>query len=147
MNIRLNLPTFLLESIFSQTKQIIFTVTKFSSPIYNSLITNETYSKQLQETLQKQAQNDLSDALSMSSEKLLQEHIDAWSSIWQSGFSISRSLAPSVMNGDVINRTIYYILCSTPSLLYDLKLNEVRKQEINRSLFQIDQCYQSHSTL
>jgi hypothetical protein len=97
--------------------------------------------------LQKQAKDDLNEVLSIPPKKLLKEHTDAWSSIWESGFSISRSLAPSAMNGDVINRTIYYVLCSTPSPLYTLKTNDTERTELQRSLFQIDKCYESHSTL
>lgn len=97
--------------------------------------------------MQKQVKDEMSDALSVPSARLLKEHTDTWSSIWQSGFSISRSLAPSAMNGDVINRTMYYILSSNPALIYDVNLNEEKRNEINQSLFQVDQCYESHSTL
>ncbi|CAF3573637.1 unnamed protein product [Rotaria sp. Silwood1] len=131
----------------SQNKQIILTVIKYSPSIPDDLLRNQTYRKQWQKTLEKQAKDDLSEALSISFKELLKEHIDTWSSIWQSGFSISHSLAPSVMNGDVINRTIYYVLCSTPSPLYDLNLDETKKNELNQSLFQIDGCFESHSTL
>ncbi|CAF4389031.1 unnamed protein product, partial [Adineta steineri] len=51
------------------------------------------------------------------------------------------------MNGDIINRTIYYVICSTPSPIYELNINETKRNELNQSLFQIDQCYESHSTL
>ncbi|CAF1211326.1 unnamed protein product [Adineta steineri] len=130
-----------------QDKQVILTVTKYSQILTDDLLSNTTYFKQLQNTLQKQAKDELSEALAISPKILLKEHIDTWSLIWQSGFSISRSLAPSVMNGDVINRTIYYVLCSTPSPLYDLNLEETQRNKFNQSLFQIDQCYESHSTL
>ncbi|CAF2531404.1 unnamed protein product [Rotaria sp. Silwood2] len=130
-----------------QSKQTILTVVKYSPLIQLDSLLNKTYSTQWQNTLQKQAKDDLSEALSISFNKLLKEHIDTWSSIWQSGFSISRSLAPSVMNGDIINRTIYYVLCSTSSPLYDLNLSETKKNEFSQSLFQIDRCYESHSTL
>lgn len=133
--------------IYSQDRQIIYTVTKYSSPLSDESLRNKTYVKEWQTILQTQAQKDLTEALSLSSKKLLNEHIDTWSSIWESGFSISHSLAPTAMNGDVINRTLYYVLSSTPSPLYDIHLNETKKQEFNRSLFQIDQCYESHSTL
>ncbi|CAF0920709.1 unnamed protein product [Rotaria sordida] len=131
----------------SQEKQIIFTVVKFSSILSENSLLNKTYIEQLQEQLQQQAKNDMLDALSISSIRLLQEHINTWSLIWQSGFSISRSLAPSTMNGDIINRTVYYILCSTSAPLYELNINETKRNEFNQSLFQVDQCYESHSTL
>ncbi|CAF1169033.1 unnamed protein product [Rotaria sordida] len=131
----------------SQEKQIIFTVVKFSSILSENSLLNKTYIEQLQEQLQQQAKNDMLDALSISSIRLLQEHINTWSLIWQSGFSISRSLAPSTMNGDIINRTVYYILCSTSAPLYELNIDETKRNEFNQSLFQVDQCYESHSTL
>ena len=134
-------------SPFSQMKRTILTVTKFSPYIPNDALKNVTYSQEWQTRLQQQAKEELSDALSVSSKQLLDEHIDAWSSLWQSGFSISRSLAPSAINGDVLNRTMYYVLCSIPSPLFDRKINETNAKELNQTLFQIDQCYQSHSTL
>jgi hypothetical protein len=134
---------FIRNRLFSQDKQIVLTVMKFS-PLLSD---NKTLHKQWQETLQTQARDELSEALSISPKKLLNEHINTWSSIWQSGFSISRSFAPSVINGDVINRTIYYVLCATPSPLYDLKIDQEKNLKLNQSLFQIDQCYDSHSTL
>jgi hypothetical protein len=134
-------------SFYSQDKQIILTVTKFSPPLSDDLLHNISYSKQWQTILQTQAKEDLIEALSLTTKQLLKEHINTWLSIWQSGFSISRSLAPSAMNGDIINRTIYYVLCSTPSPLYDLKVDEAKRNEFHQSLFQINQCYESHSTL
>ncbi|CAF3440943.1 unnamed protein product [Rotaria socialis] len=130
-----------------QSKETILTVIKYSSLIHVDSLLNGTYVKDWESKLQKQAKDDLSKALAISFENLLKEHIDTWSSIWQSGFSISRSLAPSVMNGDVINRTIYYVLCSTPSPLYDLQVSDTQRMELNQTLFQIDRCYESHSTL
>ncbi|CAF5190873.1 unnamed protein product [Rotaria magnacalcarata] len=131
----------------SQRKETILTVIKYSSLIHVDSLLNDTYAKDWEIKLQKQAKDDLFEALSISFENLLKEHIDTWSSIWQSGFSISRSLAPSIMNGDVINRTIYYVLCSTPSPLYDLQVSDTKRMELNQTLFQIDRCYESHSTL
>jgi hypothetical protein len=108
---------------------------------------NKTLFKQWQDKLQQQAKNEMSDALSISTIRLLKEHIDTWSLIWESGFTISRSLAPSALNGDIINRTIYYVLCSTPSPIYDLNIEQTKRNELNQGLYQIDQCYESHSTL
>ena len=120
---------------------------KFSPLLTEASLANQSYFQQWQEKLQTQAKEDLIEALSVSPTRLLKDHVDAWSAIWQSGFSISRSLAPSTMNGDALNRTMYYVLCATPSPLYDLKVDETKRTEFNQSLFQIDQCYESHSTL
>ncbi|UJR37786.1 hypothetical protein I4U23_030477 [Adineta vaga] len=131
----------------SLEKQTILTVVKFSQPLTKTSILNETYFDEWKNRLQKQAKEDMASALSISTVRLLKEHINTWSSIWQSGFRISRSLAPSAMNGDIINRTIYYVLCSTPSPIYEFNIDEVKRNEFNQSLFQMDQCYESHSTL
>ena len=128
-------------------KRIVYTITKFSPLLSDESLRNKTYVKHWQTTLQTQAKDDLTEILAIPSTTLLKDHVNTWSSIWQSGFSISRSLAPSVINGDVINRTMYYILSSTPSPLYDLTIDEKQKNELTQSLFQIDQCYESHSTL
>jgi hypothetical protein len=131
----------------SLEKQTLLTVVKFSPLLSENSLLNKTHFQQWCDKLRKQAKEDMSDALTISSARLLKEHTDVWSSIWKTGFTISRSLAPSAMNGDVINRTMYYVLCATPAPLYDTKLDEIKRVEFNQSLFQIDQCYESHSTL
>ncbi|CAF3353530.1 unnamed protein product [Rotaria socialis] len=131
----------------SLEKQTILTVVKFSSVLLENSLLNKTYVQELQQELQTQAKSDMSDALSISAIRLLKEHTSTWSLIWESGFSISRSLAPSTMNGDIVNRTIYYVLCSTSAPLYELKVDENKTAEFTHSLFQVNQCYESHSTL
>lgn len=131
----------------TREKRTIYTITKFSPLLSDESLQNKTYLENWQITLQKQAKADLTDVLTIPTTNLLKEHINTWSSIWQSGFSISRSLAPSVINGDVINRTMYYVSASTPSPLYDSTIDDKLKNELTQSLFQIDQCYEGHSTL
>ncbi|CAF0867941.1 unnamed protein product [Didymodactylos carnosus] len=131
----------------SDDKFTLYLITKFSSLLSDNLMANDTYVRQYTQTLQKQAKEDMISALQSSIFKLRKEHIDAWNSIWHSGFSISRSLAPQATNGDIINRTLYYILCSTPAPLYDLRLNETKREELKQNLYQTDRCYDEHSTL
>ena len=133
--------------LFSQDKYVILTVAKFSPILHNDKLRNTTFLNRWKTTLQKQATDELGEVLEIKPKSLLNDHVQTWTSIWQSGFSISHSLAPSAMNGDVINRTIYYVLSSTPSPLYDSKLDDTLRIEYNQSLFQIDRCYEGHSTL
>ena len=128
-------------------RRTIYTITKFSPLLSDESLRNKTALNQWQMSLQTQAKDELTAVLAIPYTDLFKEHLSAWSSIWESGFSLSRSLAPSAINGDVINRTVYYILSSTPSPLYDLKIDEKQKNELTQSLFQIEQCYESHSTL
>lgn len=120
---------------------------KFSPLLSEESTSNKTYFDQWKEKLETQAKEDMAEAVKLSSARLFKEHIEVWASIWQSGFTISRSLAPSAMNGDMINRTMYYVLCATPAPLYDMKIDQEKRNEFNQSLYQIDQCYESHSTL
>ena len=137
---------FLSSSIRSMQK-LILTITKYSSTYHDDSFHNETWIKQIQVDLEQQAKKELNEVVSISSTKLFDEHRKTWSSIWQSGFSISRSLAPSAMNGDVINRTLYYILSTTPAPLHASKIDENKRKQIQETLFHIDRCYESHSTL
>ena len=120
---------------------------KFSPPLTEDFSSNKTYFDQWNEKLKTQAKAELSEALIISPVVLFKEHLETWESIWKTGFSLSRSLAPSVINGDVINRTMYYVLSTAAAPLYEFKSNETRREELQRTLFQIDQCYESHSTL
>lgn len=91
---------------------------------------------------------------------LQQYHEHAWEKIWSSGFSISHSHAPNVVNGYQINATLYYMLSQRPMLLPNQSnqqsnsilenfSNELTNLEtINRSLiYRPDRCYNGHSTL
>ena len=111
---------------FSRFQKMFFNIVKYSSKMNLA-------------ELEQQAKDELIDLIRSSSDSLFIEHRSIWSSLWQSYFSISRSYAPSAINGDVINRTIYYVVCSSPASFYKKKLNE--------TLFRIDRCYESHSTL
>lgn len=107
-------------------EKTLFNIVKFSSEI------NST-------ELERRAKDDLIEILRLSSNTLIEEHRTSWASIWRSFFSISRSYAPSTINGDAINRTIYFLLSSSPL--------SIRQSKTNESLFHFDRCYESHSTL
>ncbi|XP_003375752.1 putative HEAT repeat-containing domain protein [Trichinella spiralis] len=68
---------------------------------------------------------------------IIEEHTQAWNQLWNSGLSISYSKAPNGLNGDMINGTMYYILCH-----YELQ-SDNSMEFSNRP----SHCYSSHSTL
>ncbi|KRZ93673.1 Uncharacterized protein T08_11889 [Trichinella sp. T8] len=68
---------------------------------------------------------------------IIEEHTQAWNQLWNSGLSISYSKAPNGLNGDMINGTMYYILCH-----YVLQ-SDNSMEFSNRP----SHCYSSHSTL
>lgn len=53
---------------------------------------------------------------------LLRHHTESWHTLWQSGFGMSQSKAEGSLNGDVINATIYYILCHKTSIPSEISL-------------------------
>nr|KAG5709089.1 hypothetical protein BaRGS_028545 [Batillaria attramentaria] len=67
--------------------------------------------------------------------------------LWESGFSISHSKAAGVLNGDKINRTIYYVLSNVPAPMHDLSTTKKDRLAIEKVLYYPDRCYQGHSTL
>ncbi|WAR01691.1 K2013-like protein [Mya arenaria] len=67
--------------------------------------------------------------------------------LWQSGFSISYSLAADALNGDKINSTIYYVLSNVPAPLHDPKTNPEVALDLKKTLHYPDQCYKEHTSL
>ncbi|UXI18051.1 transcriptional repressor protein YY1-like [Sarcoptes scabiei] len=89
---------------------------------------------------------------------LQQYHEFSWEHLWSSGFSISHSHAPKIVNGYQINATIYYMLSQRPmilpkksnSLVENLSndlFNSVNLETatLNRT-YKPDRCYHGHST-
>ena len=69
------------------------------------------------------------------------------SQLWGSGFSISHSKAAGVVNGDKVNRTIYYVLSNVPAPMHDLTTSRKERLAIEKVLYYPDRCYEDHYTL
>lgn len=68
--------------------------------------------------------------------------------LWQSGFSISRSLAVGSVNGDRINSTMYYMLSQARAPLLEQRgVNVEEIQQVKKQLYFPDRCYEGHHTL
>uniref|UniRef100_A0A5S6QW31 Uncharacterized protein n=1 Tax=Trichuris muris TaxID=70415 RepID=A0A5S6QW31_TRIMR len=82
----------------------------------------------------------LASAASIAEDHSYDQHLKAWQQLWISGFSISHSRAPTSINGDLINATIYYLLSSYPLVQ--------GQQNYNAPLsVRPHHCYSSHTTL
>ncbi|XP_052801040.1 uncharacterized protein KIAA2013 homolog [Mya arenaria] len=97
--------------------------------------------------LQNACKQELEAALKIDSETLRSEHVGIWRKLWQSGFSISYSLAADALNGDKINSTIYYVLSNVPAPLHDPKTNPEVALDLKKTLHYPDQCYKEHTSL
>ncbi|VDP37923.1 unnamed protein product [Soboliphyme baturini] len=77
-------------------------------------------------------------------ESLQKEHVDLWRKTWESGFEISRSLAPHVLNSDVINATLYVMISHSPVLLHK---SASSSDDVFPFEYQPHHCYSAHNTL
>ena len=82
---------------------------------------------------------------------LLRYHTESWHELWKSGFGISESKAEGALNGDVINATIYYILCQKSSSSIDSTAfkapTDMDASKTNFLLNHPDRCYANLPTL
>ncbi|KAK7500506.1 hypothetical protein BaRGS_00008413 [Batillaria attramentaria] len=97
--------------------------------------------------LASQVEQDMIKGLGFADKHLRQQHARVWGKLWESGFSISHSKAAGVLNGDKINRTIYYVLSNVPAPMHDLSTTKKDRLAIEKVLYYPDRCYQGHSTL
>ncbi|XP_061391463.1 uncharacterized protein KIAA2013 homolog [Musca vetustissima] len=78
-----------------------------------------------------------------------QAHINVWSDLWATGFTISTSKAENSLNGDRINATMYAVLSQTRSYEFEeyISVSAPSKQDIAKALTYAEGCYDSYHTL
>ncbi|KAM7352969.1 uncharacterized protein KIAA2013 homolog [Cochliomyia hominivorax] len=78
-----------------------------------------------------------------------QSHINVWSDLWATGFTISTSKAENSLNGDRINATMYAVLSQTRSYEFEefVSVSSPSKQDIAKALTYAEGCYDSYHTL
>ncbi|XP_065357587.1 uncharacterized protein KIAA2013 homolog [Calliphora vicina] len=78
-----------------------------------------------------------------------QSHINVWSDLWATGFTISTSKAENSVNGDRINATMYAVLSQTRSYEFEefVSVSAPSKQDIAKALTYAEGCYDSYHTL
>ncbi|XP_022173274.1 uncharacterized protein KIAA2013 homolog [Myzus persicae] len=81
-------------------------------------------------------------------ENIEKTHIDIWEKLWSTGFSISKSKASGVLNGDLINATVYNVLSSVRAPSYEITSSPVVLAKVASSLSYVEGCYgANHDTL
>ncbi|XP_050425901.1 uncharacterized protein KIAA2013 homolog isoform X2 [Adelges cooleyi] len=68
-------------------------------------------------------------------------HINIWEKLWNTGFSISTSKAADVLNGDLINATMYYVLSSIRAPTYEISTPPAILSQVSNSLSYVEGCY------
>ncbi|VVC38341.1 Hypothetical protein CINCED_3A016941 [Cinara cedri] len=75
-------------------------------------------------------------------------HINIWEKLWSTGFSISTSKASDVLNGDLINATMYNVLSSVRSPTHEVPSSTDVLAKVSSSLSYVEGCYgANHDTL
>lgn len=81
-------------------------------------------------------------------ESIEETHSDIWDKLWSTGFSISTSKASDVLNGDLINATMYYVLSSVRVPSYEILSSPMVIAQASSSLSDFEGCYgANHDTL
>lgn len=81
-------------------------------------------------------------------ENIEKTHIDIWEKLWSTGFSISVSKASGVLNGDLINATVYNVLSSVRAPTYEISSSPAVLAKVASSLSYVEGCYgANHDTL
>lgn len=81
-------------------------------------------------------------------ENIEKTHTDIWEKLWSTGFSISTSKASDVLNGDLINATIYNVLSSVRAPSYEISSSPNVLSKVSSSLSYVEGCYgANHDTL
>lgn len=75
-----------------------------------------------------------------------QEHIDVWTDLWATGFTISTSKAENSLNGDRINATMYAVLSQVRSFEFE-EIGGNKREDIAKALTYAEGCYDSYHTL
>lgn len=125
----------------------VMTVVKYSSAFLSGKLDNLD---PILKDLESNVIQELKESLDIGFIKLKNEHINAWNTIWDSGFEISKSLATGAINGDQFNASIYYALTNTRAPLLEvqkLSSNTAIESVENVPRFNMERCYDGFSTL
>jgi hypothetical protein len=128
------------------SKYNLITVVKYSSTLLSGKLENlEPVLADLEASVLKE----LRETTTLGFIKVKAEHVNAWNTIWKSGFAISNSLATDALNGDQINATIYYVLSSNRAPLLEINTPSSNSTSlVNTKLkFNMQRCYEGFSTL
>lgn len=81
-------------------------------------------------------------------ENIERTHTDIWEKLWSTGFSISTSKASGVLNGDLINATMFSVLSSVQAPNYEMSSSPSVLAKVASSLSYVEGCYgANHDTL
>ncbi|KAI8043367.1 uncharacterized protein KIAA2013 homolog [Drosophila gunungcola] len=135
------------------TVRIVYPIAvQYSKPVPEAQVKgiSETIEQQASQTMIKLLQKLDSKASNPGSQNSInnyrQEHIDVWTDLWATGFTISTSKAENSLNGDRINATMYAVLSQVRSFEFE-EMGASKKEDIAKALTYAEGCYDSYHTL
>ncbi|XP_017130305.1 uncharacterized protein KIAA2013 homolog [Drosophila elegans] len=135
------------------TVRIVYPIAvQYSKPVPEAQVKgiSETIEQQATQTMIKLLQKLGSKASNPGSQNSInnyrQEHIDVWTDLWATGFTISTSKAENSLNGDRINATMYAVLSQVRSFEFE-EMGASKKEDIAKALTYAEGCYDSYHTL
>ena len=123
-------------------KHTVITVVKYSSTLLGGKVDKLD---PILNNLEAEVQQEIKELLHVGYNQLKTEHLNAWKTIWKSGFGISKSLATGVMNGNHLNGTMYYLLANNRVPL--LELGHAGNSSVDHHAYRMQRCYEGFSTL
>ncbi|XP_039612012.1 uncharacterized protein KIAA2013 homolog [Polypterus senegalus] len=126
----------------SEFAENVLSVVFTSEPIDSSAKVEEVFSR-----LRDSAKKEMAELLRMSMEDLYQEHQQAWNNLFLSGIEMRKITDFHTPSGVTVNKTLYYVLSSSPAPLLEKNLSPEDNERLESSLNYADHCFSGHATM
>ncbi|XP_062889068.1 uncharacterized protein KIAA2013 homolog [Mobula hypostoma] len=102
----------------------------------------ESFSK-----LRKAAKAEMSELLRLGAEALYQDHQKVWGDLINSGVEMKKITDSHTPSSVIVNRTLFYVLSTSPAPLLDLQSGAEEREKLEASLNYADHCFSGHATM
>ncbi|XP_072101083.1 uncharacterized protein KIAA2013 homolog [Mobula birostris] len=102
----------------------------------------ESFSK-----LRKAAKAEMSELLRLGAEALYQDHQKVWGDLINSGMEMKKITDSHTPSSVIVNRTLFYVLSTSPAPLLDLQSGAEEREKLEASLNYADHCFSGHATM
>ncbi|XP_059808032.1 uncharacterized protein KIAA2013 homolog [Hypanus sabinus] len=102
----------------------------------------ESFSK-----LRRAAKTEMSELLRLGAEVLYQEHQKVWGDLMNSGVEMKKITDSHTPSSVIVNRTLFYVLSTSPAPLLDLQSGAEERERLEASLNYADHCFSGHATM
>ncbi|XP_072888070.1 uncharacterized protein KIAA2013 homolog [Hemitrygon akajei] len=97
--------------------------------------------------LRRAAKTEMSELLRLGAEVLYQEHQKVWGDLINSGVEMKKITDSHTPSSVIVNRTLFYVLSTSPAPLLDLQSGAEERERLEASLNYADHCFSGHATM